>query len=489
MIHRASLIVIILVCAVIVPVTAGLHQAAPRIKTPPNIVLIAIDTLRRDHLGCYGYKRPVSPNIDKLAAEGVLFERSYSPASWTLPSFTSMFTGLLPATHGIGWGGSRRLSAAIPTLAEHLKKKGYYCTAVVSNPCAAGKYGLAKGFDVYDDYSIHLGAELGMFAVDYGQDLGAVNNVVTGESVTQQAILQLSQAKKTGKPFFLFALYFDPHDSYIPPVPYDRKFDPEYKGKIDGKNIPSLRNRPPSARDIQNLIARYDGEIQYTDMQVGKLVRHIDKTFSPRNTIIILVSDHGEAFGEHGMLLHGNSAYKEEVCIPMIWRWRGVLPKGHRVKNPVLNMDIAKTLSELLRLDRFTLLQGQSLWAGLMNKGKLNNRAILSQKACGGNTSGLHLALTQAQHRLHIHFKKHPTDKDAKWTLFNIEKDPWEKTDVLKHNTPLAKKMFSILKKKWEESLEIRAYYLTKGKNGKLKLSPEERRRLESMGYLNKAGN
>jgi len=172
MIHRASLIVIILVCAVIVPVTAGLHQAAPRIKTPPNIVLIAIDTLRRDHLGCYGYKRPVSPNIDKLAAEGVLFERSYSPASWTLPSFTSMFTGLLPATHGITRGSGQRLVAAIPTLAEHLKKKGYYCTAVVSNPCAAGKYGLAKGFDVYDDYSIHLGAELGMFAVDYGQDLG-----------------------------------------------------------------------------------------------------------------------------------------------------------------------------------------------------------------------------------------------------------------------------------------------------------------------------
>jgi len=331
-------------------------------------VLIAIDTLRRDHLGCYGYKRPVSPNIDKLAAEGVLFERSYSPASWTLPSFTSMFTGLLPATHGITRGSGQRLVAAIPTLAEHLKKKGYYCTAVVSNPCAAGKYGLAKGFDVYDDYSIHLGAELGMFAVDYGQDLGVVNNVVTGESVTQQAILQLSQAKKTGKPFFLFALYFDPHDSYIPPAPYNRRFDPKYKGKMDGKNIPSLQNRLPSARDIQNLIARYDGEIQYTDMQVGKLVRHIDKTFSPRNTIIILVSDHGEAFGEHGMLLHGNSAYKEEVCIPMIWRWRGVLPKGHRVKNPVLNMDIAKTLSELLRLDRFTLLQGQSLWAGQIGR-------------------------------------------------------------------------------------------------------------------------
>ena len=485
--NRKAMYALMFIFFMTIRATAGMRCMAPKPSAPPNIVLIAIDTLRRDHLGCYGYNRPVSPNIDRFAKQGVLFERCYSPASWTLPSFTSMFTGLLPSAHGVTQA-SRKLLPTVPTVADQLKKKGYYCTAIVSNPCAAGKYGLSKGFDVYDDYSIHLGAELGMFAVNSNQYLGIVNNVVTGDSVTQQAILQLTQAEKTGKPFFMFVLYFDPHDSYIPPAPMDKKFDPKYKGKMDGKKIPPMRLSPPPDKDLQHLIARYDGEILYTDMQVAKLLKKIDGVSKPDNTIVIIVSDHGEAFAEHKKLLHGNSAYREEVCVPMIWRWSGVLPQGRRAQSLVLNMDIAKTLAELIGFDEFDLVQGESLWPDLLGKDVTKERAILSQKAFDGNVPKRHLALTRGNYSLHIQFKKEPFAEDSKRTMYDIVRDPWETTDIFESHRKIAKQMLSLLKAKWDESLEIRKYYESKGKDNKVKMTPEERRRLETMGYLNKAG-
>ncbi len=482
--HKA-ICALVFLSFVTVRAAAGMQCMAPRLDVPPNIVLIAIDTLRRDHLGCYGYKRPVSPNIDRFAGQGVLFERCYSPANWTLPSFVSMFTGLMPTAHGVPQSRSVILPA-VPTIAEQLKKKGYYCTAIISNPSFVGKCGLSRGFDVYDDYSIHLGAELGMFAPTSSQDLGFVNNVVTGENVTQQAILQLTQAGKTGKPFFMFVLYFDPHDNYIPPAPLDRKFDPEYKGKMDGRRILSMRKKPPSDRDMQHLVARYDGEILYTDMQVGKLLKKIDAVSKPENTIVIILSDHGEAFAEHKLLLHSNSVYREEVCVPMIWRWPGVLPQGRKVKSLVLNMDIAKTLAELVGFDGFDLAQGESLWPVLLGKDIPEGRAILSQKSYDDDTPWHHWALTRSNYRLHVEFQKELFEKGAKRTLYDISQDPWETTDILDSHREMGKRMFLLLKAKWDESMEIQEYYLSRGKSQEVKMTSEERRRLETMGYLNR---
>jgi len=178
----------------------------PKYDRLPNIVLVTIDTVRSDHLSCYGYQRETTPMIDRLAADGVLFQNCTSAASWTLPSYTSIFTGVYPCVHDCT-ASDRALPKSIPTFPEGLKAKGYYCAAVVSNPFLGAKFGFGRGFDKYDDYSVFLDAELGVLSIDSNPDHGIVNEIVTGSKVTRQAILLLEQAKKSGKPFFLFVHY------------------------------------------------------------------------------------------------------------------------------------------------------------------------------------------------------------------------------------------------------------------------------------------
>lgn len=455
----------------------------PQVSRRPNVIIIAIDTLRSDHLGCYGYQRDVSPNIDKLAAEGVLFEQCYSVASWTLPAFMSIFTGLMPAIHECTYSGSSPLSDAIPTLPKQFKKQGYYCSAIVSNPLLNGKYGFKRGFDVYDDYSIFLDAEMGLFAADTNKERGIVNEIVTGETVTQQAISQLICAKKTGNPFFLFVLYFDPHDSYLPPVPFNKKYDYDYQGNIDGRGVTGRRNKPPQGRDLQHLIALYDGEIAYTDFVIGKLLQKIDEICDPDNTLTILVSDHGEAFAEHGKLLHANNTYREELCVPMIWRWPGVISEGHRVKTPVSNLDIPKTLNELFKFENINYLQGESLWAGLRGKKFSQVRPVFSQRANGDYSQYL-FSLTMSNLRYHITFKDDINQADHS-EIYDIYNDPGEKTNIFALDTPQFDAMNLALSKKWAECNKIREQYRQKKKKGKIKMNQDEIKRLKSLGYLN----
>jgi arylsulfatase A-like enzyme len=227
-----------------------------------------------------------------------------------------MFTGVLPAAHGCDRHDSA-IPGAAPTFPEVLKKHGYFCAGVVSNPFLHGKFGFARGFDEYDDESVFLDAELGLFKADSAHESGTVGEVVTADSVNQQAVCLLGKARDSGQPFFLFVVYFDPHDSYVPP-PFDRKFDADYSGSVDGRQLVAMRHAPPPKRDLEHLVARYDGEIAYIDRMVARLLDQVDLVSDPEHTLVILVSDHGEAFAEHGSLLHGNSPHGEEVMVPMI---------------------------------------------------------------------------------------------------------------------------------------------------------------------------
>jgi arylsulfatase A-like enzyme len=439
-----------------------------------------IDTLRADHLGCYGYNRATSPNIDRLASEGVLFERCYSVASWTLPSLMSMFTGLSPAAHGCTASNSK-LPETVPTLPERFKDRGYYCAGIVSNPFAEAKYGFGRGFDVYDDYTVLMDAELGVFAPDPQQECGHVADVVSGGIVTQQATLLAKRAKESGRPVFLFVLYFDPHDSYIPPAPYGRRFVSDYKGLIDGRRVGDMRRSPPTGRGLQHLMALYDGEIAYTDAEVAKLITELDALFGYQDTLTVVVADHGEAFAEHGFLLHGNTAYREEVQVPMIWRWPGMLPGGHRVNAPVSNMDIVKTLRDLMRFDGLDLVQGRSLWPGLLG-GKLSTDCqVFSQKGLGRPDC---LAVTQDNLRLHAKFGEKGGIGAAIYEVYDVARDPWEQTNLCESAPDTWKGLAEAARRMWTESLEIRTFYLAKEAGPEVELSDEDLRRLESLGYI-----
>ncbi|MGE5612148.1 MAG: sulfatase [Bacillota bacterium] len=464
---------------------ANAQDPPPVPLRPPNIILIAIDTVRSDHLGCYGYPHATSPNIDRLAAEGVLFEQCYSVAGWTLPAFMSIFTGLLPAAHNCR-DIETALSPTLPTLPEKLHDKGYFCAAVVANPYLSAKFGFGRGFDKYDDYTVFLDAELALLAADKPRQYTQVTDLVTGSTVTQQAQHLLAVARKSGKPLFLFVHYFDPHDSYIPPMPFDRQFDPDYQGSITGRQLPASRNAPPSARDLAHLRALYDGEIAFDDAQLGQFLKTLDATFDPASTLLILLSDHGEAFGEHGSLLHGNSVYRQELQVPMIWRWPGVLPKKHRVKTPVAITDIPATLAALLRIENFNPPHARALWPALTGGQVSEPSDILSDK-CLGPTQ--HIALTRGPLRLHARFDTSPNEPNTRYEFYDLSSDPNEQRNLIATHPPHLVPMKTSLLRLWADCLRLRQTAHPDPAANRVQLNDKERQRLKGLGYTDGAAH
>ncbi|MGH7792955.1 MAG: sulfatase-like hydrolase/transferase, partial [Thermodesulfobacteriota bacterium] len=260
-----------------------------------NVVFISIDTLRADHLGCYGYHRNTSPNIDRLAREGVIFSNAFSVSSWTLPAHISMFTSMYSTSHGVITGEDYLDDSRI-TLAEVLKREGYATAAFISGAYLRDpRYGFEQGFDLYDASIINEAASL--------KDVIKASQVITSPSLNKAAKSWLE--KNYQKKFFLFLHYIDVHSDYIPPPPYDTMFDPDYRGPVDGLNIFKLKLKAEmDPRDLFHIIALYDGEIAFTDHHIGDLMLSLKELGVYDNTMIILTSDHGEEFFEHGQLGH-----------------------------------------------------------------------------------------------------------------------------------------------------------------------------------------
>jgi len=281
-------------------------------STHPNIILITLDTTRADHLGCYGYERNTSPNIDKIAAESVLYKKALATSSWTLPSHASLFTGKFSSSHGATFdtNGPLKLLDAIEgpkewtnafrarglsqnelTLAHILKNTGYKTAAVAGGPWLKRAFGLDKGFDFYDD------AEISTF------------NGRTANQVTAGAINLLEKVK--GHNFFLFLNYFDAHSPYCPPEGFAKTFLPK------GTELPIQH---PSIKQINCL---YDAEILYMDHYIGKLFEQLKKDRLYENTFIVITSDHGELLGERGKFGHGYYLYQQELHIPLLLKYPG----------------------------------------------------------------------------------------------------------------------------------------------------------------------
>jgi arylsulfatase A-like enzyme len=275
----------------------------------PNIILITLDTTRADRLGCYGYRRQTSPNIDKLAEESVLYTRAIAPSSWTLPSHASLFTGKFTSSHGArydpegpllltdaisgpeSWDAyrARGLAQNEVTLAEVLKETGYTTAAVVGGPWMKRIFGLNKGFDYYNDSQI-----------------STVNGRLASQ-VTTSALNWLERRRE--KKFFLFLNYFDPHGPYSPPEGFALRFLPK------GTNF---TGREPTLEETNAL---YDAEILYMDHYIGRFLQKLKVENLYNDTLIIVTSDHGELFGEHGKFGHGHYLYQEELHVPLFIKY------------------------------------------------------------------------------------------------------------------------------------------------------------------------
>lgn len=293
-----------------------------KINSKPNILLISIDSLRRDHLSCYGYFRNTTPNIDKLASKGTIFDDAVSTTCWTLPTHMSMFTGLYLMQHGVRDNGLV-LSRSIKTIPEFLHEDGYQTFGIFSGPYLHPAYGFSRGFDEYKDCSSSsVYADKGDKLNELNPYLQKIHNQshkdITGDKILK-TFADWFADKSDEKPFFSFIHMWDVHYDFIPPPPYDKEFDPNYQGNI---SIESYRENPEinknmCTRDLEHVIALYDGEIKWTDHIIGEILKILEKSGYLNNTMVIITSDHGEEFFEHGDKCHRN-LYDVNIRIPLI---------------------------------------------------------------------------------------------------------------------------------------------------------------------------
>src|SRR5258708_28145818 len=247
-------------------------------KSAPNVVLITIDTLRADHLGCYGYRQIKTPNIDSLAADGARFTRAFSPVPVTLPSHTAMLTGTYPMLSGMHDFSGNKVSPQQPTLATVLKQSGYVTGAVVASAVLDSRFGLNHGFDFYYDH----------FDFSRLEEANLDGMERPGNVVADQVLDWLG--KNSQKKFFLWMHLYDPHYPYRPPAPYSLEY----------------ADRP------------YDGEIAFADEQVGRLLRYLKDKNLYQNSLIVLSGDHGESLGEHGDKTNAFFIYNATRRVPWI---------------------------------------------------------------------------------------------------------------------------------------------------------------------------
>jgi len=367
---------------------------------PLNILLISLDSTRQDLLSCYGAEfaevpdMATSPVLDRIAEQGVLFEDAYATSSWTLPSHASLFTGVPEVVHAVDLD-AHRLDDDITTLAEVLGRHGYRTAGFYSGPFLAPGFGLDRGFERYEAcygpaltgaadrlaYSDDLVARrAGKLATPDGlsllqskgeaeRDLElASHRDVSSDYVTNAALDEIEASVAAQEPFFVFAHYFDAHFDYIPPEPFDRRFDPDYQGPIDGQDflsnpaistfdtaLPGGRQRVVDDRGLEHIRALYAGELAWTDSEIGRLIGRLDELGLGESTLVIIVADHGDEFFEHGGIGHRRTLFEEVVRVPLILRLPETLPAGRRVRGPVSLTGVFATVLDqigLTELDR-----------------------------------------------------------------------------------------------------------------------------------------
>ncbi len=318
----------------------GLRARPVAPRGAPNVLVVTVDTLRPDRLGCYGYARPTSPRIDQLAARGTRFANAYSSAPWTLPSYGSLFTGLYPGEHRAGVVTERDalfgkdedapaklttevLRADVATLAEQFAAAGFGTAMFHNNPYLSRATGLERGFQRY---------------------------VLYGSNAQNGVDRALSWIEDQGSaPWFGVVHLMDPHFPYAPPAPFDQQFA--------GRAVDTIAAWPPDlnawraakpAEELAKLSSDlYDGEIAFTDREIGRLLDELEKKGLLANTIVVLHSDHGEEFWEHGSCDHGHTQNEELLRVPLVIAWPGHVPAGRVVESRVRALDLYATLLEL----------------------------------------------------------------------------------------------------------------------------------------------
>ena len=430
-----------------------------------NLLLVSIDSLRADHLGCYGYPRKTSPNIDALAEEGILFRNMISATSWTLPAHMSIFTAEDISTHGVA-GDGRSLSESIPTLPEVLRKAGYRSAAFCSSPYMNPAFGFSRGFDTYHNIDLDREGFTDTLTPPREQRDG-VHEDITSPRITKLAVDWLE--KHSRRPFFLFLHLWDVHYDYIPPAPYDKKFDPDYRGTITGKDY--MHNDRISAgmapRDLEHVISLYDGEIAYTDHYLGLIIRKLKELGVYDRTLIVVTADHGDEFFEHGNKGHRVTLFDEVIRVPLVIKLPGQSARGRKIEAQARSIDIAPTILDVFGLEKPASFQGKSL----LLPGSRRPRYAFSELA-----PVLQSLRTNRYKMLYNRERKEAV-------VMDLRENPREDTAVRVRDARVRKRLEAVRARRERLDREM-AEKLRGGKSGgEVRLSEKERERLRSLGY------
>jgi arylsulfatase A-like enzyme len=400
----------------------------------PNLLLITLDTLRADRLGCYGNTNGLTPELDALAADGIRFERAYTPVPLTLPAHASILTGLFPPEHRLRTNFERALAPDVPTLAELLRNEGYKTGAFIAAYVLNGGFGLDRGFDVYDDeFDVSVGG------------LDEKNRYRQGAYVIDAAQEWLDTSADE-RPFFCWVHLYDPH---IPYHSHRTLFGERYEK------------------------APYDAEVAYTDRQVGRLVHWLARNNVFSNTWIIAVADHGEGLGEHNENTHGYMVYETTMHVPLIIRPPSGVPEALQFSTPVSLVDLMPTVLDLLDMPTTHDGLGRSLAAALSGE-------ALPAWPCFGESELGYRVHGWAPLRMLVdeHWKLIQTPTPE---LYNLADDPNELHNVHADYPQKAQALF-------ETARQIEASMVPQTAQAKT-LTPEDHQALESLGYLTGNGS
>ncbi|MBI5763814.1 MAG: sulfatase-like hydrolase/transferase [Planctomycetes bacterium] len=390
-----------------------------------NVLFITYDTTRVDRFGCYGHTGGLTPTTDALAKKGVVFENAYAQAPLTLVSHTCMMTGLFPKEHGIRDNGSAPLADSHPTLAALFKGKGYKTAAFVATYVLEKRFGLARGFDTYDDDmgKVELGAQL-------------IERQRPGNIVTDRAVSWLN-ANKSG-PFFCWVHYYDPHDPYRPPEEFRK-----------------------------NHANPYDGEIAFMDSQTKRLVDWLEANKLAENTTIVIIADHGEALGEHGEKTHAMFLYDASVHVPFIVVDPAV-KAGHRVNTYVEVADIFTTLVDMAGLPKVETVKSRCLSPLLAG-------ASMPDQDCYSESHSLFNSHNYAEQRC-LTTRQWKYISSAKPELYDMQADRHESKNLIAQKPDVAKEMKLRLLERFDA--------WTAGQTRSAAPSEETRKALEALGYI-----
>lgn len=478
---KSSILIGVILVAVIAAATAGFLL----LQRPdhPNVILISIDSLRPDHLGCYGYARPTSPEIDRIAAEGALFEVATSSSSWTLPSHAAMFTSLPDRVHGC-FDDGRWLDGSRRTLAEAFRDAGYATAGFFAGPYLHPTFGFAQGFDAYHDCTSY--SQLTIKTLKEGNPGGHLNALshrdITNPIVEREVTRMLDA--HDGRPLFAFIHLWDVHYDYIPPEPYRSMFDPDYRGKVDGSRVLMAAQKPDdwTERDVAHLRALYDGEIRCTDDALKRILAALEQRGLLENAIVVITADHGEAFYEHGRQGHRHSLFEEETRIPLVVHYPRTIRPGQRITHPAQMIDIAPTLLMLAGVDPLPDALGRSLFdvQGKPTFAAPDKPAVLELV---GAAAGIHqIALRTASWKLQMNLAEGGAGQP---TVYDLIHDPREESPLPPERFPLPERELTLLYVNTIRELQKAAQRLPiPGERDTPAINEMTEAQLRSLGYL-----